>query len=139
MKTLVIDFGLVVLIWMTQLVVYPSFAYFPEASLLLWHPQYTSAITVIVMPLMLAQVTIHGLGIVRNFNWLRLTAIILISLAWVNTFLYAVPLHEQIASGINVQATVHSLIAVNWYRTLLWSLVFVISIFDWSKNQVPAH
>ena len=33
----IIDFGAVVLIWMVQLVVYPSFTYFQKKELMDWH------------------------------------------------------------------------------------------------------
>ena len=88
----IVDFGLVVLIWMTQLVVYPSFTYFSENDLINWHSRYTTAISLIVMPLMLAQVAIHGFALFQNFTWLGFFVAVLIGLVWVNTFFFAVPL-----------------------------------------------
>ena len=49
------DFGLLVLIWMVQLVVYPGFKYYQRERLLEWHARYTSRISYIVGPLMLGQ------------------------------------------------------------------------------------
>ena len=52
---LLLDFGLCILIWMVQLIVYPSFLFFSDNNLFTWHKTYTKAIALIVMPLMLGQ------------------------------------------------------------------------------------
>lgn len=130
-----IDFGLFILIWMTQLVVYPSFTYFSDDDLYKWHSKYTTAISIIVMPLMLGQVGLHAYDLYANFNALRLTTVVLISLAWVNTFLFAVPLHNNITAGKEINPSAKALVRVNWYRTIIWSLVFLISLAQTSKNQ----
>ena len=123
-----VDFGLVILIWMTQLIVYPSFQYYSVEKLLEWHSKYTTQISIIVMPLMLAQVALHGYGLVNSFSYWRLFTVVAILLAWVNTFGFAVPLHNQIAAGVDTHEAVSKLINVNWYRTVLWSLVFLLGI-----------
>ncbi|NQZ75634.1 MAG: hypothetical protein HRT61_05910 [Ekhidna sp.] len=132
---LLIDFGLVILIWMTQLVVYPSFTYFSESDLVNWHSRYTTAISIIVMPLMLAQVAIHGGGLISDFTWLKVAVVVFIGLAWVNTFFFAVPLHSQIDMGRSVNEAAHSLVRVNWYRTVLWSLVFLAGLVEYLRSQ----
>lgn len=136
MKTvsLIVDFGLVILIWMTQLIVYPSFRYYEEAQLLQWHHKYTGAITVIVMPLMLAQVALHGYLLYSNFNWASMIGVILIALIWVNTFTMAVPLHNQIASNNDPLMAAEKLVSINWYRTIAWTLVFLIAFFSAYKT-----
>lgn len=134
MKTLIVDFGLVVLVWMTQLVVYPSFTYFNQESLSNWHIKYTGAITVIVLPLMLAQVAFHAYDLYIDYNPLRLIIALLICLVWINTFFFAVPLHQRISDGNNILAAAKSLVNINWYRTALWSTVFLLSLFQWLRN-----
>ena len=124
-----VDFGLVVLIWMTQLIVYPSFSYYSEAQLLAWHPKYTMAISVIVMPLMLLQVGLYGYDLLVDFKILTLIGAVLIGLCWVNTFFFAVPLHNKIGAGQEVLEAARSLVQVNWYRTVLWTLVFLLGLF----------
>ena len=126
----IVDFGLVVLIWMTQLVVYPSFTYFSENDLVNWHTRYTAAVSIMVMPLMLSQVALHGLGLVQDFAWIKVGAAVLIGLAWVNTFFYAVPLHNQIAAQQDVALASKGLVSVNWIRTVLWSLVFLLTVLE---------
>lgn len=122
-----VDFGLVVLIWMTQLIVYPSFTYLSENQLLAWHPKYTTAISFIVMPLMLAQVLLHGYDLIEQFHWMRLLATILIIVVWINTFFYAVPLHHKISAQQDMLEAAQGLVKVNWYRTILWTLVFLLN------------
>lgn len=124
-----IDFGLVILVWMTQLVVYPSFTYFSPGDLPLWHRRYTTSISFLVVPLMLAQLFTHSVGLWQHFSLPRLLTAILIGLIWINTFGYAVPLHNKISAGINVTVSARQLVAVNWYRTALWTVVFLLGIF----------
>jgi len=133
--SLLTDFGLVILIWMTQLVVYPGFTYFSPDDLVAWHQKYTTQISIIVMPLMLAQVLLHVLGIYQNFTIWKTISILIIILMWVNTFLYAVPLHNKIAQNEAVIESAKALVKVNWFRTIGWSLVFVIGLYELIKTH----
>ncbi|MFT7231252.1 MAG: hypothetical protein ACI8TA_000458 [Cyclobacteriaceae bacterium] len=132
MKTslLIVDFGLVILIWMTQLIIYPSFKYYDELQLVNWHQKYTVAISFIVMPLMLMQVALHGYQLYTAFNWLTVLAVLLIILTWLNTFAVAVPLHNQITTNTNPLTAAEKLVNINWYRTIMWSLVFLIGLIN---------
>ena len=132
---LLIDFGLVVLIWMTQLVVYPSFTHFGESELISWHQKYTAAISIIVMPLMLAQVAIHGYYVFTDFDEIKLAGTIMIGLIWVNTFFFAVPMHNKIGFGQDIIESAHALARINWYRSILWSCVFLTSLLGYLKIQ----
>lgn len=134
MAVRLVDFGLVILIWMTQLVVYPSFTYFSPENLHAWHQKYTTAISIIVMPLMIAQIALHGYQLYEGFNWLRLVVFILILLAWVNTFLFAVPLHNKIGAGQEIAASALKLVQINWYRTALWSGVFLLGLVSYLRS-----
>ena len=131
-----IDFGLLVLVWITQLVVYPSFTYFRPGDLYLWHPRYTKAISFLVIPLMLAQLLIHGFKLWQHFSLHGLLAAALIGLIWLNTFFYAVPLHNKISSGTDIASSAKKLVVVNWYRTALWTVVFLLGIlFSGQSNR----
>lgn len=127
---LIIDFGLVVLIWMVQLVVYPGFAYYNEKNLQAWHEKYTLRITVIVLPLMLAQLWLHVISIWESFDWLKLVLLVMILIVWLNTFLIAVPLHRKISNNLDSRLSSLALVKINWYRTVLWSLIFVVQLCD---------
>lgn len=128
---LLVDFGLVILIWITQLIVYPGFGYYTAEGLHQWHSKYTAAISIIVAPLMLAQVALHVWNAFQNqgiINWINIFFIILI---WINTFGFAVPLHNQIGAGEGVLESVHRLVSINWYRTVLWSVIFGLSLYQY--------
>lgn len=125
---LLFDTGLLVLIWMTQLVVYPSFTQFSPDELMRWHGPYTSRISLIVMPLMLGQITFHLIGLRQDMNMFSIIALSFILLAWINTFFFAVPLHNQIAAGTDVMDAAQKLVPVNAWRTGFWTIVFVIDL-----------
>ncbi len=61
---LLLDFGLVVLIWIIQRIVYPGFLHYSTENLVVWHRQYTSRFSAIVIPLMLAQLGISASKVV---------------------------------------------------------------------------
>jgi len=125
----IVDFGLVILIWMVQLIIYPSFLYYREEALLEWHEKYTHAITVIVMPLMLAQVIFHALDLYEGLSWINGIAAVLILLIWINTFLFAVPLHSRISNGMQPMEAAEKLVQINWFRTIGWSVVCLLGWF----------
>ncbi|MFY0652275.1 MAG: hypothetical protein JXQ96_09595 [Cyclobacteriaceae bacterium] len=121
-----LDLGLVVLIWIVQLIIYPGFAYYESTALVRWHHKYTMYITIIVMPLMIGQVLAHGIDTFSNYSWFKALACILILMNWVITFMYAVPLHNQIGKGVDTSTAVKALVRSNWPRTILWTMVFVL-------------
>lgn len=125
----IIDFGLVVLIWLVQLIIYPSFQYIDKAQLSDWHSKYTVLITFVVMPLMFGQVALHGLELYRKPDLMNGLQAVLIAAVWALTFLKAVPLHSQIQSGVNLSEAIPSLITWNWPRTVIWSLIFLITFW----------
>ena len=130
----IIDFGLVVLIWIVQLIVYPGFHYYEKEALVKWHTQYTSCISFIVMPLMVAQLSLHAYWLFEDFNFVRLAVFVMILAAWFVTFLLAVPLHGNISDGKDLAYSLQSLVKVNWIRTILWTIVFVISFLTHQKS-----
>ncbi|MBC8155137.1 MAG: hypothetical protein H7Z72_19785 [Bacteroidetes bacterium] len=128
---LVVDFGLVVLIWLVQLIIYPGFAYYSPADLAIWHPKYTSLITFVVGPLMLAQVAATGLSLTSQFSWLTLIVAVLVVVVWWSTAFQAIPLHNRIDAGIDLPRTIADLVRVNWPRTIIWTLIFGIDLFQY--------
>jgi len=45
-----VDFGMLILIWLVQLIIYPSFQYSARESFIQWHEKYTGLITLVVLP-----------------------------------------------------------------------------------------
>lgn len=128
---LVIDFGLVVLIWLVQLIIYPGFAYLSSEQMAVWHPRYTGLISGIVGPLMLAQVVCVGWPLLSGrVSWPTALSVGLVAFVWWSTAMQAVPLHNRIDTGTNLPETVTRLIAVNWYRTVAWTLLFGLGLLE---------
>lgn len=124
---LVVDFGLVVLIWIVQLIIYPGLAKYSPQNLLIWHGEYTRRIGIIVMPLMLSQLALAVLQIVSRPSvilWLSGLAVLIV---WIITFLYFVPAHNRISGGESGQL-VNDLTRVNWWRTILWTGIFLLDL-----------
>ena len=84
---LLFDFGLVVLIWLVQLVVYPGFKYYQREQLLKWHPLYTVQITFVVLPLMFGQLILSVIQLWERLDWYTGISFIVIVLLWGLTFL----------------------------------------------------
>jgi len=125
---LLFDFGLVVLIWLVQLTIYPAFLFYQKENLLKWHQKYTVGISIVVIPLMFGQLITSVLQLLKTQNAFTLISIILIILVWVITFSQFVPMHSKIAKGESSNALLHKLVRLNWLRTILWSLLFGYSL-----------
>ena len=126
---LLTDFGLVVLIWIVQLIVYPSFLYYSSKELIKWHRIYTSRFTFIVLPLMLGQLTITLYQLFLAVNLYTVLSFVIIILLWLSTFLQFIPIHAKISKGKVNQKMLDSLVKKNWIRTFLWSVLFMYSMF----------
>ncbi len=118
---LAVSWALTGLIWTIQLVHYPSFHYVAEADFQAFHRHHSSSITVIVMPLMLAELGISFWMAVKN-SWalpylLPLLAVLAI---WGCTFFLSIPFHNVLGEGKDT-AAIRQLIITNWPRTVLWT------------------
>ncbi len=124
---LLLDFGLCILIWMVQLIVYPSFAFYNNTQLLTWHKTYTKAIALIVIPLMLGQLGIAIYQVFLAQNVYTLVSIVLVVFLWGITLLKFAPMHQQISKGNTQIQLLKKLVQMNWIRTIIWSLLFMLS------------
>ena len=127
---LIPDVGLLVLIWLVQLVIYPSFKYYSASELKLWHNTYTRRITLVVLPLMLSQL-VMSIALLLMSNWMSYYMIdsTLVVLTWILTFVIFVPLHQNIDKFQDAFASIHQLVKYNWIRTILWSLIAFMTIY----------
>ena len=122
----VIDGGRVVLIWMVQCIVYPSFLEIREDRLQAWHARYLPAISRIVGPLMLFQVAIILLQVVRVGRLVDLVSGFLVLVIWISTAVFSVPCHRKIELGRWDRPVLQRLVVSNWPRTILWTVVFLV-------------
>lgn len=128
---LLVDAGLCVLAWMVQLIVYPGFLEYAPADLIQWHRKYTPRITIIVAPLMLAQLGIAAYKLIHGPSGLHLVSCILILAIWLITFFLFVPIHQKIDQGITGKKDLLKLVKLSWYRTLPWTLVLLLNLINY--------
>ncbi|MEM9822690.1 MAG: hypothetical protein AAF985_16530 [Bacteroidota bacterium] len=118
---LAVSWMLVGLIWVIQLVHYPSFRFIAKDQFLAFHRHHTFQITFIVMPLMLSE-----LGLAIYFFWgnelgsIALWQLIVVVVIWASTFLIQIPMHNRLGEGKEEQ-TIRQLVNSNWLRTVLWT------------------
>jgi hypothetical protein len=132
-----IDFGLVVLIWLVQLVIYPSFLHYQANDLIIWHHTYTKRISMVVVPLMLGQAILAMIQIDRTFGGVELIRLLLIIAVWASTFTQFVPIHHNIASGTLERQMLQRLVSRNWLRTALWNGIFILDLFIGLNSPAP--
>ena len=126
---LICDSGLLILIWIVQLIIYPSFSYYNREDLLKWHETYTKSIAIIVIPLMFGQLIVTIIQVYHNQDFYTITSILLVLCVWLSTFLQFVPLHTSISNGKDVELSIKKLKLHNWLRTVLWSFIFIVTFY----------
>jgi hypothetical protein len=125
---LLIDFGLLILIWMVQLIAYPSFQYMNSNQLATWHARYTPRITSLVAPLMLLQLVIAIYSMYLDINIHTILYAVLVVAMWVFTLKTFIPLHDKIKQGYESVKLLEKLVYLNGYRTAVWTVTFLLSL-----------
>lgn len=126
-----VDFGLLVLIWLVQLVIYPSFCtYSDKEELWRWHSVYMQRISYVVIPLMIGQLALSGILLFTQFSYIHLCHLLLVMLVWLLTFIIFVPLHQRVLAKEDFELCTQQLVKKNWWRTTVWSLLFLVSLFN---------
>jgi hypothetical protein len=124
------SFFLCGLIWMVQLVHYPSFHGFDKDEYSEWITFHKQRISVIVIPAMLVELVTSLLLVFGNapFPVLQLAGLGIVISIWLITFFVQVPLHERLTFGYQKKVA-DRLITSNWWRTLLWSLKSALGLY----------
>jgi DMSO reductase anchor subunit len=125
---LILDFGHFVLIWIVQLIIYPSFKYYSKENLINWHRNYTKRFAIVVMPLMFSQLVVAIIQLFQAQNWYTILSMAIIFSLWLMTFKIFVPLHFSIDNNKPIENACSKLVTKNWLRTSLWTILLVISI-----------
>jgi hypothetical protein len=114
-------FALTGLIWVIQLVHYPSFGVVEQKQFKDFHQFHSRRISWLVIPLMVGELVSAALLLAANSSpiwWLNL---VLALAPWLFTFAFSVPAHQILAEGHHLQA-ITQLVKTNWWRTISWSL-----------------
>lgn len=127
---LVFDVGLFTLIWIVQLVIYPSFLYYEKKNLVQWHTKYTTNFSYIVVPLMLGQLLLAIFQLFINSNLTNIAYFILVLSSWALTFILFVPIHSKISRGLSENEMLKKLVKDNWIRTAIWTLIFLLGLYE---------
>jgi hypothetical protein len=107
-------------IWIIQLIQYPSFAYIEHAQFAEAHQRHSSLMGVLVGPVMILEL-LAGLWLLsEKMDFFSSTNFTMIALLWFFTFYVSVPLHNQLSAGFRIDV-IQKLIATNWPRTILWT------------------
>ena len=118
--SLLVDTVFLYLIWVIQLVIYPSFKYISDQNFSKWHKNYCNIIGFFVIPLMLFQL-IESVILVIDFRGVLNFAVVIIS--WALTFTVFVHIHKKLSNEGNNKDIINTLLRLNWLRVFLWSLL----------------
>lgn len=115
-------FGVILIV---QFVHYPLFSRVGAEYFRAYEAAHTDSITLVVMPLMLAELITAFLlavqpprGIAPLALWIGLG---LVGVTWLSTAFIQVPLHGRLAVGFDAAAH-QALVTTNWLRTVAWGL-----------------
>ena len=118
-------------IWIIQLVHYPSFHFIELKQYTTFQRFHMSRISYVVIPAMLTELFTLILIIISmdQIDTLVLASAILLILIWLITALFFSGVHQKLTLGYD-QTVVDKLVKLNWGRTLLWTLrLLLISIY----------
>ena len=110
------------LIWLVQIVHYPSFLFVDQIKFKKFNSFHQSKITYIVLPVMLIELASSVLVSYFSINILNSINLLLLIGVWLSTFLLSVPIHSKLLVGFN-EAKIMSLVRTNWLRTLFFGLL----------------
>ena len=110
-------------IWVIQIVHYPSFHFIEKELYTAFQKFHMNKISIIVIPIMLAEL-ITGIMLFLDKSskspFLTISIIILV-LIWLITGVFFTKAHNELIAGYQ-ELVVNQLVAMNWIRTLLWTL-----------------
>ena len=117
-------------IWLVQVVHYPSFNFIDKKFYSDFQNFHIKRISFIVIPVMLLEL-VSGLILIFLDN--RHSTPILISfgiliLIWIITGLFFAKAHQDLTVGYD-REIVKKIIKLNWIRTLLWSIRLILLLF----------
>lgn len=128
---IVVNAMLFILIWLVQVIIYPSFEYCNREQFAMWHNRYTGLISLFVVPLMFAQL-FFALYTLQNIHGYIILGLIIG--VWLTTFLLSVPCHNNLHNNGYDRNIIHRLVMTNWPRTIMWTLCFFLSFWQLSTQ-----
>ena len=123
---------MVAIIWMVQILNYPSFLFVDKQQYTEFQQFHMKKISYIIVPIMLLEL-FSGFGILFYIEKAQLSlyaSLTLLVLIWVITGLFFTKYHTELSKKYN-RNTILRLIRFNWIRTVLWTirLAFLLKQF----------
>ncbi|MFZ8932312.1 MAG: hypothetical protein ACO20H_10435 [Bacteriovoracaceae bacterium] len=109
------------LIWLIQLVHYPSFHFISTENFKRFQEFHMRRISFIVIPVMLVEITTAIILFNNDSSFYLLLNLLLNTLTFASTYLLSVPIHNKLTQGKDINM-IKKLIFTNWPRTVFWSL-----------------
>ena len=117
---------LVGILFVTQLITYPSFLAVVSHVFISFHKRYTMNISFIVIPFMIGELfSLIYLNYIDSDLFLSLMILLVI---WLFTFIILVPIHNKLSLKHNI-SLINRLINYNWLRTILWAVKLIILFY----------
>ena len=118
-------------IWVIQLVHYPSFHFIDSSKYRSFQDFHMQKISFIVVPAMVLELASGLIVLYLNFREAILVFISMIMLIaiWIITAVFFVNLHGKLTLGYD-KLTVNSLVKINWLRTGLWTSRLLVLLYD---------
>ncbi len=129
-----VSWGLLILIWLVQIIIYPGLADIPSKDFVNYHAWYVARITMVVLPLMIFELIITiAWFFLQTGLFYPAVAGGLVLVVWWSTFALQVPIHKALQAGKD-RSKIKRLVSTNWIRTIAWSLKAVIVVFFAAKS-----
>lgn len=123
-----VTWGLLILIWLVQIIIYPGLARIPSVDFVKYHAWYVTRISMVVIPLMICEIilAIAWFFLQDNMFYANVAGGLVI-LVWCSTFTFQVPIHKGLRAGKD-KSKIRRLVTTNWIRTIAWSIKAVIVV-----------
>ena len=125
------------IIWVIQVVHYPSFHFIGSSRYISFQKFHMERISYIVIPVMLVESISGFLLIYDELNPILLISMVLLLSIWMLTAFFFASVHKNLVSGYE-EETVRKLVKINWIRTALWTLRLVLLIIYFTENYINA-
>jgi hypothetical protein len=135
-SNLMISSMLFILIWLVQVVHYPSFRFIDQKNFINFEIFHKTSISALVMPLMALEIFCLSLLLYKDLSSIPVLASCgLVTLIWFTTIFYSMPCHETLSLGANAEI-IERLINTNWPRTIAWTLKLAIAFYLYLSKGV---
>lgn len=125
-------FALTGIVWLVQVLIYPSFKFVGRNRFREAHRTHTTSISLVVAPLMVVELVTSGImafvKIPGIHPWLSYFGLGLALLIWVSTFAIQVPIHNSLSGGFE-ERLARRLVRSNLIRASAWSARSLICIY----------